>query len=82
MALDKSIADQMLDPFRGMVKDLQTRNLKGQEFNELNELLQKMEQYAASMDIMEFTTKMVSDGLFTNFSEKYSKAIISASQNQ
>lgn len=83
MPIDKAIADQMLDPFRGMMKDLESRNFKGQEFNELNDILQKMENYAVSLnDIMEFTSKMVSDGLYTDFSNKYTQAVMSASQSQ
>jgi hypothetical protein len=83
MAIDKTIADQMLDPFRGMIKDLETRNFKGQEFNELNDILQKMENYAISLnDIMEFATKMGSEGLYTDFGNKYSKVIMSADPNQ
>lgn len=83
MPIDKATADSMLDPFRGMVKDLETREIKGETFDNVKAVLDKMEKYAHEMsDVIEFSTRMAVEGIYTEFSNKYTKAIMAATQNQ
>jgi hypothetical protein len=83
MPIDKTTADAMLDPFRGMVKDLEAREIKGETFDNVKAVLDKMEKYAQDMsDVMEFSTRMAVEGIYTEFSNKYTKAIMAATQNQ
>jgi hypothetical protein len=83
MPIERSIADSMLDPFRGMVKDLEAREIKGELFDNVKAVMEKMEKYAVEMDdMMEFSTKMAVEGLYTDFSNKYTKAIMAATQVQ
>ena len=73
----------MLDPFRNMVKDLEAREIKGEVFDHVKLVMDKMERYAYEMsDMMEFSTRMAVEGLYTEFSNKYTKAIMAATQSQ
>jgi hypothetical protein len=83
MPIEKSIADSMLDPFRNMVKDLESRQITGEHFNNVKSVMDKMERYAYEMsDMVELSTRMAVEGIFTDFSNQYTKAIMAATQNQ
>lgn len=83
MAIEKSVADSMLDPFRNMVKDLEAREIKGELLDSVKAVMDKMELYAYEMsDAVEFSTRMAVEGIYTDFSNKYTKAIMASTQQQ
>jgi len=81
MPVDKSMVDSMLNPFRNMVKDVDDRKLTGKDVDEMKGVMAKMEGLALSMDDMSsYSVKLTTDGLFTAFSNAYSRALGAAAQ--
>jgi hypothetical protein len=84
MPIDDAIAGPMLGPFRGMLKEVDDKGLRGEHVDAMRAAFGKMEGYARSMsDIMAFTTRLGTEGLFMAFSNAYGKALTAqASQAQ
>ncbi|OHD57705.1 MAG: hypothetical protein A2014_11320 [Spirochaetes bacterium GWF1_49_6] len=81
MPVDKDIVNSMLDPFRNMVKDVDDRKLTGKDVDDMKGVMAKMEGLAQSMDDMSsYAVKLNTDGLFTAFSNAYSRALGAAAQ--
>ena len=79
MAIDVSTLNAMLDPFRGMYKDLRAKNLSGPDVDECAALLQQMEQMAASAtDLMALSVGLGNSGLYQKFSDAYTRVMMAA----
>jgi hypothetical protein len=76
MPIDKVTADSMLGAFRNMYNDIASKNFSGPDFDNMKDTLDKMEKYAIEMDdIVSFSTLLVTENLYTDFSNAYSKVM-------
>ena len=83
MPIDKSTVDTMLDPFRNMMKDVDSKKLTGKAVDEMRSTLETMERLSQEMDdIISYSTKLATDNLYMDFSNAYSKALMAAAANQ
>ena len=82
MAVDKDLVDSMLGPFRDMVKDIDSKGITNKDVDEMKAVMAKMNGYAASMDDMiSFSTKLTTEGLFVAFSNAYSRVMSAAASS-
>lgn len=78
MPLDPMILNAMIDPFRNMMKDVQSKNLTGPDVDQMSATLQRMEELGNSTDDLNvFNGTMMQENLFGKFSEYYSRALSS-----
>ncbi len=78
MAVGREMAGQILDPFRGMLKDAEDRKVEAKGLAELREIMAAMEKHAQEMnEAAEFSMKLYNDGYYTKFSTLYTKLITS-----
>lgn len=76
MPLDPTMADSMLGTYRGMAQQLKDAGNDTEDARECYAVLEKMEQLAREMDdLAAYSTKLSVDGLFTDFSTAYGRAL-------
>lgn len=79
MAIDKMMTDPMLNPFRAMVQECIDKNIQGESFDKMQEMMNRMEQLAEEMDdIGAYSIQLTTEGIFTDFSTYYGKALTEA----
>ena len=78
MPIDKDMADAILGTFRGMARSLKEANNESDAAKQCQDCMAKMEKLALEMDDLgAFSTKLSVDGLFTDFSTSYGRALAS-----
>ena len=83
MPVDKTMLDAMLGTFRNMLKDCKDKNMSGNDFDQMDATMQRMEQLGKEMnDVGAFSGQMMQEGLFMKFSDHYGKLLASAAQQQ
>ncbi len=83
MSVDAAVVSSMLDPFRGMNTELQTKSLSGPDVDDCAAALAEMEALATgATDIMDLSTKLGLSGLYLRFSDAYTRALIAAATPQ
>ncbi len=76
MPVDASMVDAILGTFRTMSQELKDKGIDTPDAKAAHDVLQKMEDLAQEMDDMTaYSTKLGVDGLFTDFSNAYGKAL-------
>jgi len=79
MAIDKMMTDPILNPFRTMVQECIDKNIQGESFDKMQAMMNRMEQLAEEMnDIGAYSMQLSTEGIFTDFSTYYSKALTEA----
>jgi len=79
MAIDPTILNPMLDPFRNMAAECEAKGCSGESFDTMMNALARMEQLGAELsDFMEFSTKMSTEGLQMTFSTAYGNVLSEA----
>lgn len=72
------IINAMLDPFKNMLKDVQSKDLSGPDVDQMVSALERMEELGQINDDLNiFNGTMMQENLFGKFSEFYSKALAS-----
>jgi hypothetical protein len=83
MPIDKAMSDAMLGTFRNMVQECKDKNLTGEAFDKIVEILQKMEQYAEEMDdFAAYSAKLSTEGLMNTFSQYYGEVLANAAKEE
>ncbi|MBN2681633.1 MAG: hypothetical protein JXR58_03940 [Bacteroidales bacterium] len=78
MPLDPMILNGTLDPFKNMLKDVESKNLTGADVDKMREVLARMEQIGAENDDMNiFLGTLTQENLFGLFSDHYGRALSS-----
>ena len=81
MAIDPMISNAMLDPFRNMLKDVESKGLENSDVEVMREKLARMDQLAAEMDdINQFNATLMTEDLFNKFSQAYGAALSGAAK--
>lgn len=82
MPVDKSMVDPSLNPFRGMMKEIDDKKLTGKDVDEMRSALTTMERLAEEMDdVVSYMTKLTTENLFLKFSNAYGKVLSKAAQS-
>ncbi|HBS06822.1 MAG TPA: hypothetical protein DEA96_17765 [Leptospiraceae bacterium] len=80
MAVDPGMVDTILGTFRGMARELKEAGNDSDDARECFSALETMERLALEMDDLgAYSTKLSVDGLFTDFSTAYGRALASNS---
>lgn len=78
MPIDPNMLNPMFDPFRNMLKDVESQNLTGPDVDKLHELINRMEQLGQEhSDINAFNGALMQENLYGQFSDYYGKALAS-----
>lgn len=81
MSVDPGMVDAILGTFRGMSRQIAEQGLKGESVDRMNAALATMERLAVEMDdLAAYSAKLATDGLFTDFSNWYGRALGEAQQ--
>lgn len=76
MAVDSTMLNPMLDPFRGMLAEVEGKDLAGDDVDAMRAALSRLEELGAECaDIMEFNAKITTENLFAQFSDAYGRAL-------
>lgn len=76
MPLDPMMSDAMLNPFRNMVTDCESKNSSGELFEELKKLMQNLESLAQKHDdINAFNGEVMQGNLYIKFSDLYGRIL-------
>lgn len=76
MAVDKAMADAILDTYRNMYREMEEKGAAGESFQRMGETLFKMENLAQECsDIASFSAKLTTENLFIEFSNAYSETM-------
>lgn len=76
MPVEGSLLDAMLGTFRNMVMECRNKNLSGEDFDQMQAVLQRMEQLGQEMnDISAYSGQLVQENLFARFSDHYGKLL-------
>jgi hypothetical protein len=79
MPVDKSLADPMLDTFRNMAKDCIEKGCSGEDFDKMMAAMNRMEELVLEKnDIMELSGAMMSENLYMEFSNNYTRVLTAA----
>lgn len=79
MAIDPTILGPMLDPFRNMAAEVESKGYSGENYNTMMSALARMEQLGEELtDFMEFSTKLSTEGLQMTFSTAYGNVLSEA----
>lgn len=82
MPIDPMILDAMLNTFRGMAQDIQSKGLQGEDVDKMIAALNRMEELGQQMsDINEFNGAIMQENLFGTFSDHYGKALSAEAQS-
>lgn len=83
MPVDTIMLDAMLGTFRNMLKDCRDKRLSGEDFNQMEMALARMEELGQEMsDLGAYSGQMMQEGLFIKFSDHYGKSLLAAAQQQ
>ncbi len=83
MPIEKTYADAMLGAFRNMMQDCKDKNLGGEAFDKMAAMMNRMESLASEMDdSVAFSTKLMTEGLFTDFSTAYGNLLAEEGQKK
>lgn len=83
MPVDTFMVDAMLGTFRNMLKECRDKNMSGDDFDQMDVALQRMEQLGKDLnDVGAFSGQLMQEGLFMKFSDHYGKLLASAAQQQ
>ncbi len=83
MPIEKTYADAMLGTFRNMLKECQDKQIDSEALNQMTAVMEKMDMLAIEMnDINSFSTKLTTEGLFTDFSLAYAKVLAEEGQKK
>lgn len=81
MPVDPMILDSMLNTFRGMAKEIESKGIQGEDVDKMNAALSRMEQLGQELsDINEFNGALMQENLFGTFSDHYGKALSAEAQ--
>ena len=76
MAVDSSMLNPMLDPFRGMLSECEEKGLTGEHVEEMKAALARLEELGeTSADITTFNAEITKENLFMKFSDAYGRAL-------
>ncbi|MCB1170213.1 MAG: hypothetical protein KDK25_07760 [Leptospiraceae bacterium] len=76
MPVDPGMVDTILGTFRGMARELKEAGNESEDAQQCQSILQKMESLALEMDDLgAYSTKLSVEGLFTEFSTAYGRAL-------
>ncbi len=83
MPIEKTYADAMLSTFRNMLQDCKDKNLGGESFDAMTTTMNRMESLAMEMDDPgAFSAKLMTEGLFTEFSTAYGNLLAAEGQKK
>ncbi len=83
MPVDAAMLDAMLGTFRNMLKECRDKNLSGDDFDQMDAAMKRMEQLGQELnDVGAFSGQLMQEGLFMKFSDHYGKLLASAAQSQ
>ncbi|MGB3008190.1 MAG: hypothetical protein WBC06_16875, partial [Chitinophagaceae bacterium] len=81
MPVDKIMLDAMLGTFRNMLKECRDKNMSGDDFNQMQLTMQRMEDLGQELsDIGAYSGQLMQEGLFMKFSDHYGKLLSAAAQ--
>ena len=81
MPLAPMFVDPMLNPFRGMLGDVESRGLSGPDVETMRAELQRMEQLAQQLDdIAAYAGQLAQEQSFQKFSDAYGRALSNAAR--
>jgi hypothetical protein len=76
MPLDPMISDSILGTFKNMVEDCKSKNISGEDFDEMCICFARMEELAQLTDDMNvFNGTVMQENLYGKFSDHYSRAL-------
>ncbi len=79
MPVDTMYTEPMLNPFRDMMRDVNSRGLKGPDVDAMAATLAEMESLAQTLsDFTTFSGQLTQRQLFSKFSDAYSRALAAA----
>ena len=83
MPIEKTYSDAMLGTFRTMLQDCKDKNLSGESFDKMNASMMRMEALALEIDdTTAFSAKLMTEGLFTEFSTAYGALLAAEGQKK
>ena len=83
MPVDKTFADAMLGTFRTMLQDYKDKDLSGAHLDKMQAMMDRMETLATEMDDAgAFSTKLMTEGLFNDFSTAYGNLLAEEGQKK
>lgn len=81
MPVDPNMVNPMLDPFRGMVAEIDGKGLTGPDVDQMKAMMQEMETLAQQLnDIASYSGQLAQRGTFQKFSDAYGRALSNAAQ--
>lgn len=83
MPLDESLSGAILGTFRTMAQDIKDKKFTGDDVDQMNAALARMEELAQQhSDMNDFNGAMMQENLFMKFSDFYGRALASGSSAQ
>jgi len=83
MPIDDMMLNPMLDPFRNMLKEVEEKNLSGENYDKMKDALDKMETLGQEhSDIMTFNGALMQENLFSKFSDHYGKLLAESAKKE
>ena len=83
MPVDKTFVDAMLGTFRNMLQDCKEKKLDGDHFDKMQSVMDRMETLATEMDDAgAFSAKLMTEGLFNDFSTAYGNLLAEEGQKK
>jgi hypothetical protein len=81
MAVDAMMLDPMLNPFKGMLAEVDAKGLAGEDVDAMRAALARLDQLGAeSADITTFMAAITNENLFMAFSDAYGRALAGAAK--
>lgn len=81
MPLDPMISEAMLGTFRKMAQEIKDKNITGEDFDNMCQTLERMEELAQTHDdINAFNGQVTQENLFGQFSDHYGRCLSSQAQ--
>ena len=82
MPVDPSMVDAMLGTFRNMLQECRDKELTGESMDKMVATLQRMEDLSQETDdIGTYSAKLMTEGLFNEFSKHYGSALAEAASS-
>ncbi len=83
MPIDDMMLNPMLDPFRNMLKEVEEKNLSGENYDKMKDALNRMEALGQEhSDIMTFNGALMQENLFGKFSDYYGKLLAESAKKE
>ncbi len=83
MPIDKTYSDAMLGTFRNMLQDCKEKELSGSHLDKMQSMMDRMETLATEMDDAgAFSAKLMTEGLFNDFSTAYGSLLAEEGQKK